>query len=83
MKPTVSPPAHKRPVNLLLSSEVVRDARMFTSNLSSTVDALLAEYVAKQHEISGSRQQMGDAVADLWNRFGEKNGSFADEYSTL
>jgi antitoxin CcdA len=37
--------SRKRPVNLLLSDECVQQARHFTSNLSATVDALLADYV--------------------------------------
>jgi post-segregation antitoxin (ccd killing protein) len=73
----------KRPVNLLLNEGTVQQARVFTRNLSSTVDALLAEYVAREQAALSSRQQLGDVVADTWNAFNAAHGSFADEYSTL
>jgi antitoxin CcdA len=73
----------KRPVNLLLSEGNVRDARRFTDNLSATVDGLLADYIARQHAPRLSRQQLGDAVADAWNRFHAMRGAFAGDHSTL
>lgn len=74
---------HKRPFNLLLNEENVRQARSFTDNLSATVDSLLADYVATQNEAILSRQKQGDAVARAWNQFHSMHGSFADEHSTL
>ena len=38
----------KLPVNLLLNEATVRQAGAFTRNLSSTVDGLLAEFVARE-----------------------------------
>jgi antitoxin CcdA len=73
----------KRPVNLLLSEDNVRQARQYTANLSATVDGLLADYIARQHEERLSRQQLGDAVAEAWNQFHAEQGAFADDYSTL
>lgn len=83
MKPANHQSLSKRPVNLLLSEDNVRQARQFTANLSATVDGLLADYIARQHEARISRQQLGDAVAEAWNRFHAEHGAFADEYSTL
>ena len=83
MKPVARSQPAKRPVNLLLNETTVRQARVFTRNLSSTVDVLLAEYVARQQAEQSVRQQLGDAVATTWNTFHEAQGSFADEYSTL
>lgn len=74
---------HKRPVNLLLNEENVQQARNYTSNLSATVDLLLADYVVKQNEAVLSKQKRGDAVAEAWNQFYATQGSFADDYSTL
>jgi hypothetical protein len=51
--------------------------------LSSTVDVLLADYVARQQAEQSVRQQLGDAVAETWNAFHAAQGSFSDEYSTL
>ncbi len=83
MKQTSRQPSHKRPVNLLLSEEIVQHARRYTDNLSGTVESLLAEYVVKQNEAVLSRQKLGDTVAEAWNRFNEVHGSFADDHSTL
>lgn len=83
MKTQASVASRKRPVNLLLSDECVQQARHFTSNLSATVDALLADYVRQQNEALQSRRQLGEAVAEAWNSFQSSYGSFADEHSTL
>lgn len=75
--------ANKRPVNLTLSEGVVTQARNYTANLSATVEALLADYVAAQQRAKATRQQQAnDSCAD-WNAVQEAQGSFADEHSTL
>jgi post-segregation antitoxin (ccd killing protein) len=83
MKPVARTQPAKRPVNLLLNEATVQQARVFTRNLSSTVDVLLADYVARQQAEQSVRQQLGDTVAETWNAFHAAQGSFADEYSTL
>ena len=47
------PRGPKKPVNMTLSEDLVREARRFTNNLSETVEALLAEHVAAE---SGKRE---------------------------
>jgi len=83
MKTVAQTAPAKRPVNLLLSEDNVRQARHFTDNLSATVDSLLVDFIAQQNEAQHARQQLGDAVADAWNCFHAQQGSFADEHSTL
>ena len=73
----------KRPVNLSLSENLVAEARNYTSNLSATLEILLAEYVASRQLEQLSRQQMADTCAADWNAVHEAVGSFADEHSTL
>ncbi len=73
----------KRPVNLTLSEGLVSQAKTYTDNLSATVDALLAEYVASEQQARLNRQYMADACADDWNAVHAAVGSFADEHSTL
>lgn len=73
----------KRPVNLLLSDETVRQARQLTDNLSATVEQLLTDFVAYHRNEAVSRQRADDAVADYWNRFEDLHGSFADEHQIL
>ena len=83
MKPVSQTPPAKRPVNLLLNESTVQQARVFTRNLSSTVDGLLAEFVARQRQLRQDQQQHYAEVSGAWNRFEETHGSFADEHSTL
>lgn len=81
--PTRNTGARKRPVNLALSESVVVAARAYSDNLSATVDALLAEYVANQSQARSSDRQWADAYAADWNAVHAAVGSFADEHSTL
>ena len=83
MKPVIQTPPVKRPVNLLLNETTVQQARVFTRNLSSTVDGLLAEFVARERQLRQHQQQHYAEVAGAWNRFEAAHGSFADEHSTL
>ncbi|MEN9316767.1 MAG: hypothetical protein RIS35_3160 [Pseudomonadota bacterium] len=73
----------KRPVNLTMNEALVRQARAYTTNLSATVESLLADYVAQQQAAQRLRQQNADACADDWNAVHAEFGSFADEHSTL
>jgi len=83
MKSHVQTSPAKRPVNLLLNEATVQEARVFTRNLSSTVDGLLAEFVARERQLRQDQQQHYAEVSGAWNRFEEAHGSFADEHSTL
>lgn len=82
MHATVAP-TRKRPVNLTLSESLVSQAKSYTSNLSATMESLLAEFVARQQQAHLTRQQMADACAADWNAVHAAVGSFADEHSTL
>ena len=73
----------KRAVNLTLNEALVTQAKTFTGNLSSTVETLLVDYVAKQQQARLSRQQAADACVEYWNEVLAADGSFADEHSTL
>jgi antitoxin CcdA len=75
--------ARKRPVNLSLNEVLVNEAKQFTDNLSATIEGLMAQFVqTKQSELS-SRQSAANNLADGWNSVLAKQGSFADEHSTL
>jgi antitoxin CcdA len=74
----------KRAVNLTLNEALVHEARALTGNLSATVDALLAEYVARERAARQERQQVADAVCSDWNAVLEAGGgSYADAHLTL
>jgi antitoxin CcdA len=83
MLATPSAPIRKRAVNLTLNEGLVAQAKTYTSNLSATMEELLAAYVAQQQQTRLSRQQQADAVAMDWNEVHAAVGSFADEHSTL
>jgi antitoxin CcdA len=75
--------APKRAVNLSLNADLVVQARGVTDNLSEVVEALLAEFLAKERaQRDAHAKALSEAIA-TWNAFGEKHGSFADEHSTL
>lgn len=83
MKQTPDDQGRKRPVNLSLSEDVVRSARGMTDNLSKVVEELLADYVARERARIDERERVGRATSGLWNAFADRQGSFADEHSTL
>ena len=73
----------KRPVNLTLNESLVAEAKNYTSNLSATMEELLAAYVVEQQQARGGRRQLADACVADWNAVHDKVGSFADGHSTL
>ena len=81
--PITTPTVRKRAVNLTLTESLVAEARNYTSNLSATMEELLAAYVVDQQQARRGRKQVADACAGDWNAVHDKLGSFADEHSTL
>jgi antitoxin CcdA len=81
--PSTVATTRKRAVNLTLNVDLVAQAKVYTNNLSATMEALLTDYVARQQQARASRQQMADACAADWNAVHASVGSFADEHSTL
>ncbi len=73
----------KRPVNLTLNEALVAQAKAYTSNLSATMESLLADFVVAQQNAQRKRQQVADVCAADWNAVHAAVGSFADEHSTL
>jgi len=83
MKRSAEKAARKRPVNLTLSEELVAEAKGITGNLSGVVESLLSDFVTKERERRMGVVEEARATVALWNEFGERNGSFADDHSTL
>ncbi len=75
--------ARKRPVNLTLSEDLVAEAKGVTDNLSGVVESLLADFVSKERGRRMDVIENARVAAALWNDFGERHGSFADDHSTL
>jgi antitoxin CcdA len=66
-----------------LNEGLVAQAKTYTSNLSATIEELLADYVARQQQTKVTRQQIAATCAADWNAVHAAIGSFADEHSTL
>lgn len=83
MKRSPAGTIRKRAVNLTLSENLVEEVKGVTDNLSGTVESLLVDFVSKERERRAGIVEQAHASAALWNSFAERNGSFADEHSTL
>jgi antitoxin CcdA len=73
----------KRVVNLTLSKSLVDQARLYSSNLSATVEMLLINYVNAQSKINQQKIQTAQKLSTQWNLVNDQLGSFADEYPNL
>jgi antitoxin CcdA len=73
----------KRAVNLTLSESLVNQTKLYSNNLSATVEALLMSYVDQQAKASQQKVKDTQQVSVAWNAFNDQIGSFADEYSNL
>lgn len=77
------PLTRKRPVNLTLNEDLVRNAKQLTNNLSGVVETLLADFVDSELQRRRAQSRQVETTIALWNDFEERHGAFADEYSTL
>ena len=73
----------KRPVNLTMNEALVAQAKTYTTNLSATMESLLAEFVVHQQNVRCNHQAVADACAADWNAVHAAVGSFADDHTTL
>ncbi len=83
MNTIASPASRKRPVNLTLNDDLIRQVRCFSNNLSSVVETLLADYVRQQTQARQTHRQEATLTPQAWNDFNDATGSFADQHSTL
>ena len=81
--PAESAAGLKRPVNLTLNADLIKEAKAYSSNLSATVEGLLADYVQRQQQMYVERTRLADACCRDWNALHAAAGSFADEHTTL
>jgi len=71
------------PVNLTLSEDLVREARMLTADLSKTVEQLLTTYIAREQSKRAEEQHAIDAVIAATNEYVTKYGLPGEDYSPL
>jgi antitoxin CcdA len=77
------PSAPKRPVNMSLNEDLIRQAREIIPNLSVTVETLLADHVQGLQDGASLRKKQIAAVVAAENAFVAEFGSFSDEYNGL
>jgi len=75
--------APKQRVNMTLNEDLVRQARGLTSNLSETVEGLLAMFLADAESKDTELQRQIEAHVLASDAFIAKWGSLADEFGTL
>ena len=73
----------KRPTNVSLDDELVRDARRFTSNLSGTLEDLLRGFVSRERARRLAEDAAIDQVIDDLNNFHQQNGLLSDEFPSF
>ncbi len=75
--------ARKRPVNVSLNEDLVRQARSYTSNLSGTVEELLENFVEREAALRQSEDAALGELIDAMNAFHLKHGLLSDEFEQL
>ncbi len=75
--------AQKRPINVSLNEDLVRQARLFTRNLSGTLEDLLRDFVAHERVRRRAEDAAVDQVIDALDAFHREHGLLSDEFSAL
>ncbi len=75
--------AAKKPVNLSLNEDLVRESRQYCGNLSAKVEEMLQAYVVSERLARQQHHQQARQAVDQWNALHDAVGSYADGHSTL
>ena len=75
--------ASKRPFNVSLNDDLVRQARLCTRNLSCTIEELLGDFVEREHARRRDEDVAVDRVMDGFGVFHREHGLLSDEFSSL
>jgi antitoxin CcdA len=81
MKDNRIPP--KRAINITLNDDVIREARLYSRDLSRTVEDLLQDFVARERAQCLVEPTVMDQVVDRLNAFHRAHGLLSDEFSSL
>ena len=73
----------KKPVNMTLSEDLVREARLLTRNLSETVEQLLAEFISAERARQDEKDRRIDATIAMLNDLYDRHGGLGEEFSSL
>jgi post-segregation antitoxin (ccd killing protein) len=80
---TYIPRGSKRPINMDLSEDLVRNASALTANLSETVEKLLSDYVAAEQAKRAEKERRIDETLRLLAEHEAEHGLWGEEYSEL
>jgi post-segregation antitoxin (ccd killing protein) len=81
---TYVPHGPKKPVELLLSEDLVRDAQALLGDVSAIVEESLSRAVAQEKwRRDPAAQRLVDEFIAQANEFYEKHGVWGEEFSTL
>lgn len=75
--------APKRPINVSLNEDLVRQARAYTRNLSGTLEDLLQNFVAAETARRQTEDQELSRIIDSFDAFHRQHGLLSDEFSGL
>lgn len=75
--------AQKRPINVSLNEDLVRQARLFTRNLSGTLEDLLRDFVVHERARRRAEDAALDQVINAVDAFHREHGLLSDEFSSL
>ena len=75
--------ASKRPINMSLNDDLIRQARLYTRNLSGTIEDLLGDFVERERVRRRDEDAVLDQVIDGFGAFHREHGLLSDEFSSL
>ena len=75
--------ASKRAINVSLNQDLVRQARVYTRNLSGTLEDLLGDFVKRERARNQNEDAALKQVIDALNAFHAEHGLLSDEFSGL
>jgi antitoxin CcdA len=75
--------APKRAINVSLNDDLVRQARLYTRNLSGTLEDLLQDFVERERARRRAEDVAVNQVIDGLNAFHLTHGLLSDEFSSL
>ena len=75
--------APKRAINVSLNDDLVRQARLYTRNLSGTLEDLLGDFVERERARRRDEDRALNQVMDGFSALHREHGLLSDEFSAL
>jgi post-segregation antitoxin (ccd killing protein) len=80
---TYVPCGPTKPVNMTLSEDVAHDARTLTTNISDTVEKLLADDADAERRRQETNERLIDETTEMAKAHYAEHGLWGEEFSTL